>query len=281
MRKISKYFVESSSGILEKVLMCPPTYAKLTKSKNGKNINVDRDKCLREHDDLVHAYRSNGIEVELLSPDKGLCDQVFSRDFGACVREGYILGNFKNASRKGEREAYSKKMKELQVPCIAECCRGFFEGGDFWMLDDRTIAIGILERSDEVGVLEISRGLEKYGYHVIGVPSSEKCIHLDMCFNIVAEGIAVASREVLPEKFLELLKSMNFKIIDVDKKDIMKCFCNLQSIGGGRVISFIENREVNKKMKSEGLEVIELDICETFKHEGGVHCMTFPIRRKK
>jgi N-dimethylarginine dimethylaminohydrolase len=280
MREIKDYFVKNSIGVLKKVLMCPPTFALSEKIVNGEKIKVNTETCIKEHNELVNAYRENGVEVSFMDPDTRFFDEVFSRDFGTCVKEGYILGNFKNKDRVGETKLYEEKMKELKVPCILKCTKGFFEGGDFFMLDENTLAIGMLERTDEAGVREITNGLKQYGYEVIGVSSMEKCIHLDMCFNIVDEKLAVACREVLPQSFLDVLNDRGFNIIDVDRKDIMSCFCNIQSLGRHRVMSFKNNSVVNKKLRSYGIEVIEIDLNEIFKHNGGIHCMTFPLKRE-
>lgn len=277
---MSRYFVKNSTGILKKVLMCPPKYAYLKKDINKNyNIQIDGQRCLREHDELVDAYRANGIEVVLMTPNSKLYDQVFSRDFGACLKEGYILGNFKIDTRKGETQDYEAKMKKLGIPCIAKCSRGHFEGGDFWMLNDSTIAIGILERTDKTGIDEIKTQIQQYGYDVIWVKSPEKCLHLDMCFNIVAEKLAVICKEVLPDDFLHILKDKNYKLIDVDKRNLLKCYCNLQALGNDRVVSFKNNKNVNSELKANGLDVVEVDINEMFKHGGGIHCMTFPLSR--
>ncbi|WP_254903589.1 dimethylarginine dimethylaminohydrolase family protein [Clostridium tyrobutyricum] len=277
---MDRYFVKNSTGILKKVLMCPPEYSHLKKDINKNyDIKIDRKRCNEEHSELVDAYRSNGVEVELMIPNNQLYDQVFSRDFGACIKEGYILGNFRIDIRKGETADYEQKMNKLGIPCIARCRNGYFEGGDFWMLDDKTIAIGILERTDQKGIDEIRSQIEKYGYEIMSVKSSEKCLHLDMCFNIVAEKIAVICKEVLPDEFLHILKNKNYELIEVDKSNLLECYCNLQALGNGRVVSFKNNKKVNSALRADGLDVIEVDITEMFKHGGGIHCMTFPLNR--
>ncbi|WP_446899782.1 dimethylarginine dimethylaminohydrolase family protein [Clostridium sp. LBM24168] len=277
---MSRCFVKNATGVLKKVLMCPPKYAYLKKvTRRNHGVEIDNERCLKEHSELVDAYRSNGVEVVLTNPDSKLHDQVFSRDFGACIKEGWICGNFRINTRKGETEAYANTMDELGIPCVAKCSKGYFEGGDFWMLDEKNIAIGVLERTDEAGVEEIRRQIEKYGYNVMSVPSPEKCLHLDMCFNIVSEKLAVACKQVLPDNFLKTLEKLNFKIIDVDKSELLKCCCNLQALGNGRVVSFKNNKKVNKALRTDGIDVIEIDINEIFKHDGGIHCMTFPLRR--
>lgn len=279
-------FVRNSTGVLKKVLMCPPDYVKLqpinevSRKWIGENYEIDKDICVKEQNELIEAYKSNGIEVVMMTPDSRLTNEVFARDFGACIKEGYILGKFKEKIRWGETEAYAKKMEELGVPCAARCTDGYFEGGDFWFLDDKTIVIGMVARSDEKGVDEIRQQLAKYGYEVIGVRAPEEYLHFDLCFNVVAEKLAVICKEVLPESFIKLLEEKNFELIEVKKEELLDYCCNIQAIGNRKVISFKNNKKTNEKLREHGIEVIELNLNEIFKDGGGAHCMTFPLLRE-
>ena len=64
-------------------------------AKIWKDITMDVETMLREHREFVEAYHKAGVEVEFLEPDEERPNSVFSRDFGGCVKEGYIMGNFK------------------------------------------------------------------------------------------------------------------------------------------------------------------------------------------
>ena len=48
---------------------------------------------------MINAYKENGVEVVLVDADPRRDNSVFSRDFGGCIREGYILGRFKESVR--------------------------------------------------------------------------------------------------------------------------------------------------------------------------------------
>ncbi|MHA6569366.1 arginine deiminase family protein, partial [Escherichia coli] len=96
--------------------------------------------------------------------------KTFARDFGAMVKEGAIMGHFRHPARQVESAAYEKKLKELGVPIIARTNAGCFEGGDFWMLDEHTLAFGLVDRTDIAGVDILREHLQKYGYTVVGVP---------------------------------------------------------------------------------------------------------------
>lgn len=281
-----KTYVNNGTGVLKRVLLCSPEYLEfeainvITEGWIEKGEKANIAECLREHDEFVQAYRENGVEVELIKTNKNLTYQVFARDFGGCVKEGVIMGRFREPCRIGETAEYEKKLKELNIPVVARCTSGAFEGGDFWMIDEYTIAQGIIARTDNAGFYNVKSQVEELGYTMIGVPCNRRNLHLDMCFNIVAEKTAVVCKEALPDNFLKLLEKRGFTLIDVPQEGVFKHFCNLQCLGNDRVLTLKSNKIVNEKMRALGLKTIELDIKEILKGGGGPHCMTFPLERE-
>jgi N-dimethylarginine dimethylaminohydrolase len=281
-----KPFVSNATGILKKVLLCPPAYFEfepinvITEEWLRKGEKVDKEACMKEHAELVQAYRENGVEVVLMDPRPGLTYEVFARDFGACIQEGFIMGRFREPCRAGETAEYESMMKRLGIPCAARCTAGGFEGGDFWMLDEYTIAHGIIARTDKAGFDNVRDQLSELGYNMVGVRCHRQNLHLDMCFNIVAERVAVVCREALPDAFLKMLEKRRFTLIDIDQEGVFRHYGNLQCLGGGRVLSFRNNKSVNAHLRALGLTVVEIDLTEILKGGGGPHCMTFPLERE-
>ncbi len=275
-------FVKNGTGRLRKVLLSPPDFlkaAKINEIAKLWNYDLDNEKMKIEFQALVQAYKDNDIEVCFLGADEERPNSVFARDFGGCVKEGYILGNFKYPLRFKEHIDYEKRMEELGVPLIARCNEGILEGGDFAFLDERTIAIGMADRTDELGVNEVREQLAPLGYEVIGVTIKKEYLHLDMCFNLVDETLAVAYVEGLPKSFVERLTRMGIELIPVTEESIFAHGCNLQALGNKKVLSLKQNEWVNEELRKKGINVIELDITEILKAGGGPHCMTFPLLR--
>ena len=277
-------FVKNGTGVLKKVLVSRPSYLKPAPineiAKKWKDTIMDVELMEREHKLFTDAYRSEGVEVVYLDADPERPNSVFARDFGGCVKEGYILGNFKLDMRYKEHADYEKRMEELGIPCIARVEHGLFEGGDFMFINETTIAIGMADRSNAKGVEEIRKQLEPLGYRIIPVPLNPAYLHLDMCFNLVDENLAVAYAKGLPEEFRKKLKELDIELVEVEEEAIFLHGCNLQALGDHRVLSLARNTIVNRQLRDRGMRVIELPITEILKAGGGPHCMTFPLIRE-
>lgn len=280
-----KIWNNSATTPLKKVILCPPTYHEfqpinvITEKWLEEGQKSNHSKAMEEHAELVKAYEDNGVEVILMDPDPNLPYEVYARDFGASIAEGVIMGAFREPVRAGESAVYEAKLKEIGVPVVARTTAGAFEGGDFWFLDEYTIAHGVIARTDWDGYTSVARQMQELGYTMVGVECERENLHLDMCFNIVGEKIAVVSTEALPKWFVRMLKKRGFTLIDVPQEGVFRHHCNLQNIGNNKVISFKNNNFVNKEMRKLGLEVIEINLEEILKGGGGPHCMTFPLER--
>lgn len=146
-------------------------------------------------------------------------------------------------------------------------------------LNETTIALGMIARTDQQGYEEVRAILSPYGYEVVPVPAEEAYLHLDMCFNLVDDHLAVAYEEGLPESFRARLRQLAIEIIPVEEAAIFAHGCNLQALGAHRVLSLQQNTRVNRELTRHGMQVIELDITEILKAGGGPHCMSFPLER--
>ena len=276
-------YVKDGTSKLRRVLVSRPEFLKPAPineiAKLWKDTTMDVETMLREHREFVEAYERAGVKVEYLDADEKRPNSVFARDFGGCVKEGYILGNFKLDMRYKEHVDYKAKMESLGIPMVGEVKEGLFEGGDFMFMNENWIAVGMADRTNEKGLTELKGILEPLGYEVTGVPLNPAYLHLDMCFNLVDEHLAVSYKDGLPEDFKKLLVKRDVEIIEVPEEAIFLHGCNLQALGDKRVMSLKRNEAVNQELAKKGMEVIELNVTEILKAGGGPHCMTFPLER--
>ncbi|MBV7363251.1 hypothetical protein KRX54_02225 [Actinomycetaceae bacterium TAE3-ERU4] len=282
---LDEVFVSNATNRLTKVMVCSPKYYTfnainvITAEWMKKGDTEQNDVMVREWQTLVDAYEANGVEVVQVEARKEFEVMTFARDYGCMIKEGAVIGHFRHPARQVETVAYEQKLKEMGVPIVARVNAGCMEGGDFWMIDDHTLAFGLVDRTDEAGVANLRDQLSKFGYTVVGVPVPPDNLHLDMVFNIVAPQVALAATDQLPYNFMQMLKRRNFEIIEVAAEDVFKHGCNVQCIGDERVIGIEKNKHINDKMRALGLEVIDVPFDQILHAGGGPHCLTQPIKR--
>lgn len=281
-----KTFVNNAYGKLKRVLLCPSDYYQIepineiSRKWMREDYQMDYDLCRQQHKALVKAYEDNGVKVELIEPKEGLTYQIFARDFGICVKEGYVLGHFKEPCRQGETLLYEKKLKDLGIPCVARCTSGCFEGGDFCFLDENTLLMGVIDRTDIAGFESVRAQLSDLGYEMTPVFVDRKYLHIDIIINIIAKKTVIICPELLSDGIVQRFRRRGFQMIEITKEEVVDYAANIQGLGDGKVISADTNTRTNQRLRDLGFEVIEVDISEIVKGGGGIHCMTFPLERE-
>ncbi len=276
-------------GKLRKVLMCPPTFYKELTISEGAARSVDsgdlvnREVAKKQHDGLVAAIRQAGVEVVLEEPQPDHAWQVFTRDIGIMTPAGALIGKFKYRERWNDEDAAIETMTRLGYKITARISVGAVEGGDSWLLDEHTLVIGSGNRSTLRGIAQAAEVMKPFGIEVVAVEFLSKWNHLDGIFAIIDDKLAIACRETLPEFFLKLLKARGFRTIDVTAAQVDELVdtTNVLALGGGKIVSFEDNKWMNERLRAEGFEVIAPPLREFTKMGGGPHCLTFELDRDR
>ncbi len=101
--------VFNNTGVLRKVLLCPPTFYEIvpvsdfSRTALERGDKVDHVKAQAQHDELAGCLKDAGIEVHYIEePDPTRHWAVYARDFAVNSPEGVVICRFKFAERKGE-----------------------------------------------------------------------------------------------------------------------------------------------------------------------------------
>jgi len=282
---MGKVWVKNAASPLKKLMVSPPKfYWPQAIHESARNWMMhgeaaQNDALVREWQEMQTALREAGAEVIEVAPDRRLQLQALARDFGACVREGVVMGHFRHPARQKEVKVYEKRLRELGIPVIARCSAGCFEGGDFTMLDEHTLAIAVSDRTDKAGLANLREQLCNYGYTVTSVPVAPANVHLDTVFNVVAERTAIALCRELPYGFAQMLKRRGFTVLDAAGDITPRHACDALGLGNGKVLVIAENREVNEKLKALGLSLLEVSFEKSVLQDAGPHRYVFPLER--
>jgi N-dimethylarginine dimethylaminohydrolase len=281
--------VFNNTGVLRKVLLCPPTFYEIvpvsdfSRTALERGDKVDHKKAQAQHDELAAALKDAQVEVTYVEePDPTRHWAVYARDFAVNSPEGVVLCRFKYAERKGEEVPGEKQLRKLGLKIRGRIERGAWEGGDNRYVDEKHLATGQGERSTWPGIYNAQKIFEPLGIQVHGITIPTKWTHLDGIFAPVARGLALVIKSEVPDWFIGFLEGRDYKLIDVPADKVEGTLAlNLLCLGHDRVLSFKTNHYVNEIMRSLGLNVYTPDLTEFVDRGGGPHCLTFELERDR
>ena len=167
-------------------------YSALVRETMRKGYRFDRELALRQHAEMVDAYRQAGVYVHLLHahdelPILGLRARLELHD---AVRRGRHAARQSAAARR-VRQPPCASSSSTTSPIYDLVSAGNFEGGDYSQIVPGCVLIGYTglrgegDRGAPGGRLDGGRGIE-----VVYAPIDEYYVHIDLMVCMVAEKLA-------------------------------------------------------------------------------------------
>lgn len=234
-----------------------------------------------QHDGLADLLRAEGVEILYLDGvSDGRFKSVYTRDSCIAVKGGGIVTRLAPRMRHGEELPVTRALAQAGMP-ILRTLHGtaMAEGGSFAWLNAETAVIGRGIRINDDGIRQIEEVLRYQGVELIVVDLFGYDIHIDGHFLMVDRDIALIWANGLPFTFLERLKSLGIRTVEMSAND-NPWIVNGLAIAPGRVVMprGISN-ETRDKLESLGVTLIEIDYDKVQLNGGGIHCSTSPLIR--
>ncbi|MGB3313716.1 MAG: arginine deiminase family protein, partial [Albidovulum sp.] len=234
-----------------------------------------------QHDTLADTLRAEGVEVIYLDGvGNGRFKSVYTRDSCIAVKGGAIITRLAPRMRHGEELAVTRTLAAAGMP-ILRTLNGtsMAEGGSFAWLDSRTAVIGRSIRVNDDGIAQIADVLRYHGVETIVVDLCGYSIHIDGHFLMIDRDLALVSAEGLPFTFLERLKAMGIRTVEITEED-NSWVINGLAVRPRRVIMPRGLSERTRDRLGElGVEIVEIDYDKVQLNGGGIHCSTSPLIR--
>ncbi|MCA1065042.1 arginine deiminase family protein [Rossellomorea sp. AcN35-11] len=274
-----KAFCSNEYGKLKKVLVVSPENMQINEiinetQKHFQKENINIDKAVRQHDKFVETLRKNGSEVIHLDPSQELNEQVFTRDIGFTIHDEFFVASMNTDIRRSEVQTL-KKWLDTNGVSYHELLHSI-EGGDV-LVDEQNIWVGVSGRTNELAIQELRNLLPPFSVHEL--PLKEEILHLDCVFTIISSDWALVYPPAFTKEDLEKIQE-HYHIITVTDDEQFQMGPNVLAIGEGKIISLAQNRDLNERIRSNGFDVIELDLSEIIKSGGSFRCCTLPLLRE-
>ena len=236
----------------------------LTSMQYGK---PDYALTLDQHQSYCQALESCGLNVIVLESDLKFPDSTFVEDTAILTPECSIITYPGAPTRTGETvlihqvlKKYYENIKMIEPP-------GTLDGGDICQAGSHFF-IGLSDRSNESGTLQLESILKKLGYtaNIIDIRSISDLLHLKSGIAYLSDGNLVVVDSLKDHPAFH-----SFRKVNVNPEENYAANCvNVNDY----VLIPANYPKLSSAIKSLGYSLIELNVSEFQKMDGGLSCLS-------
>ncbi|WP_159790421.1 TIGR00300 family protein [Sodalinema gerasimenkoae] len=260
------------------ILMCPPHHYDVDYVINpwmeGNIHRSSRDRAETQWEQL-HKILKDHATVDLVDPQKGVPDMVFTANAGLVLGDNVVLSRFYHPERQGE-EPHFKKWFEDNGFTVYELPKDLpFEGAGDALLDreGRWLWAGYGFRSELDSHPYLAKWLD---IEVISLQLVDsRFYHLDTCFCPLSNGYLLyypPAFDFYSNRLIEMRVPPEKRII-VNDDDAGNFACNAVNVGDVVVMNQVSD-DLSRRLTKVGFQVIQTPLSEFLKAGGAAKCLT-------
>ncbi len=264
-----------------RILMCAPDHYDVDYVINpwmeGNIHKSSRDRAVEQWSKLHYTLKDLAI-VDLIQPQKGVPDMVFTANAGLVLGDNVVLSRFYHPERQGE-EPHFKKWFEDNEFNVFELPKDLpFEGAGDALLDreGRWLWAGYGFRSELDSHPYIAKWLdiEVLSLRLI----DDRFYHLDTCFCPLTGGYLLYYPGAFDSYSNHLIETRvpEAKRIAIAETDAVNFACNSVNVEQTVVMNKASD-SLKQRLAEAGFEVIETPLTEFLKAGGAAKCLTLRI----
>jgi N-dimethylarginine dimethylaminohydrolase len=262
-------------------LMCSPHYYEVDYVINPwMEGNIHRSSLERAQEQWQGLYETiaSRAAVDLVEPQPGWPDMVFTANAGLILGNQVVLSRFLHPERQGE-EPFFKDWFEAQGHTVYTLPADLpFEGAGDALLDREGrwlwAGYGFRTELDSHALVAQWLGIEVLSLHLM----DERFYHLDTCFCPLTDGYLLyypPAFDAYSNRLIELRVPAE-KRIAIDEPDAVTFACNAVNINH-TVIMNQASDGLKGRLTAAGFEVVETPLTEFLKAGGAAKCLTLRV----
>ncbi len=262
-------------------LMCSPDHYDVDYVINpwmeGNIHKSTRDRAVEQWHKLHYVIKERAI-VDLVAPQKGWPDMVFTANAGLVLGDNVVLSRFFHKERQGE-EPYFKEWFEAHGFTVYELPKDLpFEGAGDALFDreGRWLWAGYGFRSELDSHPYLAKWLDTEVLSLRLI--DERFYHLDTCFCPLTGGYLLyypPAFDAYSNRLIELRIPAE-KRIAIEEPDAVKFACNAVNINQMIILNQASDR-LKQCLVEVGFEVVETPLSEFLKAGGAAKCLTLRV----
>lgn len=223
----------------------------------------DYDLALKQHLAYCEALIRCGLKVIELDILENYPDSTFVEDTAVVTKKCAIVSRPGHPSRQGEEISIEQELAKHR-PIEKIKAPGLLDGGDIMQVEDH-FYIGLSDRTNQEGAKQLTNYLNQYSYTASTIEVQD-ILHLKSGINYLGDGTLLIMERLVNSKALTEYKKI---VILPDETYASNCVrindCIIMPKG------FPDTR---KKLSALPYKIIELDMSEYEKMDGGLSCLS-------
>lgn len=259
--------LERGNGLFTsaKVKSVPKTIARgITSAGLGK---PDYAKTREQHARYVGALEACGLKVVVLDADDEFPDSVFVEDTAVVTDRCAIVARPGAPSRRGEARAVEPMLSDLYGNVERIEAPGTLDGGDVLQVGKR-FYVGLTQRTNEEGAEQLSGILQHHGFDASLVPL-RRFLHLKTGISYLGDDDLLVAGE--------LVENDAFAGFDGIPVPPQEEYCANCIRVNDRLLIPAGYEGTKASICARGYEVIELEMSEFQKVDGGLSCLSLRL----
>lgn len=231
-----------------------------------ERVPIDPARAAAQHAAYETALEAAGCRLVRLPAAPELPDAVFVEDTAVVTDEVAVLARPGAASRRPEVEAVGRVLvshrpvRRIEAP-------GTLDGGDVLRVG-RDVFVGESARTNAAGAAGLRAILEPLGYTVRTVPVTG-CLHLKS-----AATLLTGSTLILNPDWVDPARFEGYRTVAVDPAEPYAA--NVLAVGDTALVAG-GHPATARRIRAEGVGVVEVDLSELAKAEAGITCCSLLV----
>lgn len=226
----------------------------------------DHALALAQHARYVTALEEAGVRTTVLEPLSAFPDAHFVEDAAVVTPEVAVIARLGAPPRRGE-EAFIEPALARHRSTVRIREPGTLDGGDV-LVAGRRVLVGLSERTNERGAIQLRETLSPLGYEVVAVAVGGG-LHLKSSVNLVSEETLLVARAFVGHPALAGFRQLAVAAGDEYSANVLWVNERLLMPAG-----FPRTRAL---LEPIGTPIVELDVSEFRKMDGGLTCLSIRL----
>lgn len=258
-------------------LICPPTYYGIEYEINpwmSRMKGAEPRLAQAQWHHLRDVLQRCSARLEMVEPQPGLPDLVFTANAGLVAGQRVILSRFRFPARSGEEPVFRQWFADHGFEVVELPPDVFFEGaGDALFCGDHLFC-GYHFRSE---IRSHDLVAQLLGRRILSLQLSDpRFYHLDTCFCPLKPGQAMYYPGAFDEYARRVLEANIQDLIEVNEQDALKFGCNAVCIDDWVILPAGCTQLVGD-LSSRGYRIHPVNLSEYLKSGGAAKCLTLRL----